>query len=201
MRDSTFSPTHDREMTSYRITKYDPSKRNSDGSYSDYSEWTSITDIGNPKFRSPSYEEYESTESAYVAAFLLVLEEHEIDGLTIAGLESHNSETDFADLARTSHLRDLPVEFDSDVRTLQNGKKLSVSELDKVIRLILRETVWMLLNSNGIEVKFGYDYYMYISCDPLSDSTIARIEANGLFVEPDVEQLRIVVVDKDGNPI
>ena len=62
-------------MPDYRITKFDPAKRNPDGSYQDHAEWTSITDIGNPKYGNPTYEEYEAIEDGYVQAILLIMGE------------------------------------------------------------------------------------------------------------------------------
>jgi hypothetical protein len=46
-------------MTSYRITKYDPGRRNEQGHYLDDSEWTAISDIGKPEYNNMTYQAYE----------------------------------------------------------------------------------------------------------------------------------------------
>ena len=56
-----------------------------------------------------------------------------------------------------------------------------------MIRLILRETVWMNLLNSEFKITFGYDYYMYVECSELTSMTIKQIERMGLFVEPNME--------------
>ena len=41
----------------------------------------------------------------------------------------------------------------------------------------------MRLESEKVKVKFGYDYYMYVFCEPLLYETVREIELNGVFVE------------------
>jgi len=186
-------------MISHRITKYNPSKRKSDGSYSDQSEWTAISDIGNPKYNSPTYEEYEATEDAYVNAIILALKEKNVDRLTIKDLELYNSKKDFDGFVKDGRLRNLTVDFNAEIKSLSNGDELTIEEIAKIARLILRETIWMNLESKRLTVIFGNDYYMYISCEPLSKETTNDIESKGLFVEPEIKQRNVVLVDKDGN--
>jgi hypothetical protein len=60
---------HKWRETSYRITKYNPDKRNEKGHYK-VEEWTSISDIGKEfnetKF---TYQDYISMEDKYITAF------------------------------------------------------------------------------------------------------------------------------------
>jgi hypothetical protein len=78
---------------------------------------------------------------------------------------------------------------------------LNKSEIDKIIRLILRETVWMLLVNKDFEVRFGYDYYMYVKTVNLQKETIRKIESNKLFVEPEVEQIKYIITEREDNEI
>jgi hypothetical protein len=84
---------------------------------------------------------------------------------------------------------------------LKDGETLNLTEVQKMIRLILRETIWMYLTSSDLKISFGYDYYMYVECSELSKTTLGEIEKMGLFVEPDIGQRTIIVTDENGNEI
>jgi hypothetical protein len=188
-------------MKSYRITKYDPRKRNKQGHYLDNSEWTAISDIGKPEYNNVTYEKYEEIESAYVNAVKSIMQDKNLDFLKIDSLELHATKQDFKKFEKAERLKNISVDFDKEVKSLKNELQLSVSDIGKIIRLILRETVWMLLVNEDFEVRFGYDYYMYIKTADIKQSTIQRIETTGLFVEPEVEQIQYIITDKDGNEI
>jgi len=67
--------------------------------------------------------------------------------------------------------------------------------------MILRETIDMCLINDKIKVAFGYDYYMYVECDPLTQSTIKLIEDSGLFVESDIGCPSFEYFDENGNEL
>ena len=180
-------------MVSYRITKFNPQKRNDDGSYMDSSEWTAISDIGKPKFNNPTYEEYEKIETAYVDTVKIILNEMNVDFLKVDSIELYDTKKDFKKHEKNGRLKNIIVDFDKEVKILKNGLKLDLIQLDKIIRLILRETVWMLLVNENIEIRFGFDYYMYIKCFDIKPSTIAHIEKSGLFVEANIEQRQFII--------
>mgnify|MGYP004123593095 CR=1 FL=1 len=69
-------------MKTYRITKYNPSKRNEQGHYLDNNEWTSISDLKN-------LDEYFKVESAYVNAILTILQHFKISRLYAVFIEKH----------------------------------------------------------------------------------------------------------------
>ena len=170
-------------MVSYRITKYNPAKRNEQGHYLDDSEWTAISDIGNPDYNNLTYEEYEKIESAYVHAIQSIMRDHNFDFLIVDSLEFYNKKEDFNNFECSGRLKNISIDFEVELEKLDNGLKLNLLEIDKIIRLILRETVWMLLVNDHFEVRFGYDYYMYVTSETIKTSTIKQIENSGLFVE------------------
>ncbi|MGB4847102.1 MAG: hypothetical protein WBP41_04240 [Saprospiraceae bacterium] len=186
-------------MISYRITKYNPKKRNSEGVYLDNSEWISVSDIGKPEHNNLTYEEYVVIETAYVNSVLIILSELQLETLIIDSLHIHSSKNDFKQYITTGRLQNIDINFDKEIKPLKNGVKLNISQLDKIIRLILRETLGMILINKNIEVIFGFDYYMYVKCTKLNDKTINKIEALGLFVEPQVERRKFIITDNDGN--
>ena len=175
-------------MVSYRITKFDPAKRNEQGAYIDQAEWTAISDVGKPAYGNLTYEEYEKTEIAYVEAVQVILAEKEIECLNIDSLELRSTKRDFKEYHNSGRLRGVEVDFNKDIKRLRNGLPLNQNQIGVMTRLILRETIWMLLVDNSVEVRFGYDYYMYVKCPKLKPVTIKRIEESGLFVEADIAQ-------------
>jgi len=183
-------------MISYRITKYNPKKRDSEGAYTDMSEWTSISDIGNPDYNNPTFEEYHKTENSYVNAIKIILTDKKIQSLKIDSLENYNDKSDYDKIIDSDKLREIDFDYANDIEILKNGGNLQNDYLEKTIRLILREFIWMELIDSELEVKFGYDYYMYIKCDRLSDDIIQKIEATGLFVEPNIGQIDFEIIDE-----
>jgi len=175
-------------MISYRITKFDPNKRNQEGHYLDDSEWTAISDIGNPKYKNTTYQDYEKIETAYVESVKLILNEKNMKTLQTDSIELHNSSTDFENFKNDGRLKNISIDFNEEIQRLKENTILEFNEIDKIIRLILRETIWMNLIHSGIKIIFGYDYYMYVECLELKENTIENIEKMGLFVEPNIEQ-------------
>jgi hypothetical protein len=192
--------THNKKMN-YRITKFDPKKRNKEGHFLDNSEWTAISDIGKPEYKNVSYEEYETTENAYAESVRLILDEKNIQNLKIDSLELYNSYEDFENYKKDGRLQNIEIDFNNEIANLKDGETLNLTEVQKMIRLILRETIWMYLTSSDLKISFGYDYYMYVECSELSKTTLGEIEKMGLFVEPDIGQRTIIVTDENGNEI
>ena len=185
----------------YRITKFDPKKRNEKGHFLDNSEWTAISDIGKPEYRNVGFEEYEKTETAYTESVKLILNEKNITSLKIDSLELSNTLEDFENFRKNGRLKNINVDFSNEIDNLENGTALNLTQIQKMIRLILRETVWMNLLDSEFKITFGYDYYMYVECSELRNSTINQIEKMGLFVEPNMEQRTIIITDQKGNEI
>ncbi|MGZ8569550.1 MAG: hypothetical protein ACXWW0_09195 [Bacteroidia bacterium] len=173
---NAYNGTFTNFMTSYRITKYDPSRRNEQGHYINNSEWTAISDIGKPEYNNVTYEKYEEIESAYVAAIKSIMQDNNLEFLIVDSLELHDKKQDFKRYEKTGRLRNITVDFDKEIKSLKNGLQLNVSQIDKIIRLILRETVWMLLVNKDFEVRFGYDFYMYVKTANLKQETIQKID-------------------------
>ncbi|MFD3002586.1 hypothetical protein ACFS7Z_19605 [Pontibacter toksunensis] len=188
-------------MVSYRITKFNPTKRNEEGHYLDDSEWTAISDIGKAQYNNVTYQEYETIETAYVKSIQLILREKNRKSLRIDSLELYDTKEDFDRYKKDGRLRNLTVDFENEISILKNKDELSLSQIEKFTRLMLRETIWMLLVDRDIEVRFGYDYYMYVKCEELASETMDAIHNLGLFVEPNVGQIDYKIIDEDGNEI
>jgi hypothetical protein len=143
----------------YRITKYDPSRRNAAGAYT-VDEWTSVSDIG----RKVSRQAYEQTERLYLKAIEAFLSEAGVKALTVRGLENRKR---------------------SRVGRLREGQRITLKQALKVARLILRERIWAKLHApRRAFVHFGWDFYMYIGSSRPCPAAIDETEKAGLFVEP-----------------
>ena len=99
-------------MFVYRLTKYDPSKRNTEGAFT-ANEWTSVSDIGRTfDGESVSISDYVETENAYVNAVRTVLAASNIASMRVTALELRPPE-------RQEHLTDGVLESCRRVRNRQ----------------------------------------------------------------------------------
>lgn len=160
---------------SWRITKYDPKKRNSQGWFFE-DTWTSYSDIGSIyQGEKLTYNEYEQVESLYTKAIILVMESLNITHLQVKGLENHGfiNEDSLVDQAE--------VVF---VNQLKENDLLSLEQVKLASKLVLREYFWCkLISKDKMFVHFGYDYYMFIGSRLECQSAIEKIKELGLFVE------------------
>lgn len=147
----------------WRVTKYDPKNRDSNGSYS-INEWTSFSDIGKiyNGIELSTYE-YIQYEKAYIKAVFLFMKCNQVEQLKIVGLEIYDEETE---------------------SNLEEGMILSEDIIESVIRDVLRERIWCkLIFSEILFIHFGYDYNMYIGSMKLCREVLDEIEQSNLFIE------------------
>jgi len=146
-------------MNQYRVTKYNPEDRNTDGTYN-RNEWTSISDVGGIV----SKKEYEEVENSYIESAMSFLEEQDISELKITYLENHQNykESNFV---------------------LETGVKLNSTQIKEALKSILRENYWAKLENNNSFIHIGYDYYMYIGVPNESKQAKSLAESKGLYVE------------------
>lgn len=164
----------------YRITKYNPKFRDKTDRYQ-LDDWTGASDIGKQFANGVlSYEEYMRSEDAYVESLLQVWELAGRPPMTVTGFESNELQLSKAHLAKTPQLREI-VEGDLP----EEGQVLPErADMERVIRLVLREFIWCKLNSSSdFYAHFGWDYYMYCGGIELDDATRQSIGQRGLFIE------------------
>ena len=150
------------QMKEYRITKYDPRRRNADGSYLD-DDWTSFSDVGKSSGDDClTIEQYKVVESAYVQTAVDFMLESGGDELVAVDIENAaNTELGF-----------------------RPGTPLKNSELMDAMRLVLRELCWARFeDSDGRFVHFGWDYYMYVGVTTECPNAERAAAQRGLFVE------------------
>jgi hypothetical protein len=148
----------------YRVTKYDPSFRDTNGAFLK-DDWTSYSDISRIFNASPlSGPEYLAIESAYLLSVEEFLCEADIQILQLRGLEN-----------KFGH--ELP-------QFIQPLAMLSVLQCVEFARIALREIAWGKLVAPGrAYVHFGYDYYMYLGVPTKCPKSVTAAHTRGLFVE------------------
>ncbi len=145
-------------MFEYRITKYDPARRNAAGHYL-VDEWISFSDIG----RSFSgcvltLDDYQRIESAYVSSAQAFLQQAGVSRLVVRDAEHPPP-------------------------GIANGDILDVTQLGEVLRRLLREEFWCRLEGSSAFIHVGYDYYMYVGV-PVRCINAERVTTRlGLFPE------------------
>jgi len=171
-------------MKYYRISKYDPEKRKTLGwqYYLNGFDWSAISDIGTkPDW---TYEAYEKAENAYVSTVNLILDDQKITELKIDLANLYDASKEKFYSKNIGRLQGLQIDYDKDIAPLKDGHVLAKSQIEKVVRLMLRETMDMMLEAPQLKIGFGYDFLMFVSCPELKEGVIGRIEEAGLFVEP-----------------
>jgi hypothetical protein len=157
----------------WRVTKYDPSFRDSKGAYTK-PEWTDSSCIGSEV----SLEDYLRVEDAYYHSIRHFMADGNISNLKVRSLETHKSVSpSLAKSGLDSILLNRPK--------LSNKSVLAQGDLEQVIRMNLRGLIWCKLkNASRFFVHFGHDYYMYIGSDSPCLNAIEEAKKLGLFVEP-----------------
>src|SRR5215813_163012 len=155
-------------MFEYRITKYDPRKRDAQDRYL-ADEWTRYTQVGESIANHVlTMDEYLRTEKAYVDAAMNILAECGVQALVVRSLENGAGNK--------------PVSFG-----LREGAPVSGDSLREALQSLLREEFWCRLeDDHGSYVHIGWDYYLYNGSTkrPLALASVENARANGLFVEP-----------------
>lgn len=145
----------------WRVTRYDPSRRDERGAYRD-DTWTSVSDVGAVFCGEElTLAEYERVEAAYVEAFTAFAEESNVGSLQIRNLECADD--------------------------LKEGAMVSLVEASGIVGRMLREEVICKLETSGDEfaLHVGFDLYMYVGSAQPCVAAIDRARNLGLFVEED----------------
>jgi hypothetical protein len=164
-------------MYYYRITKYNPIFR--DGfRYTKDDEWTSVSDIGNPKYGYLTASEYLQMEDKYWDTIKYLLDLCSIKYFNIRSLEKR--------IHRIPSIFSEKNYFDSS--SLENAIKydlpINILDIELVVRLCLREDgIWCKLEGEkNTCIHFGYDYYMYFSTS-IEHTIVPSIIPDGIYIE------------------
>ena len=147
-------------MIQVRATKYDPGNRDVFGHYA-VDEYTSVSDIGSSfDGKILTTQEYLTIEDAYVATVRRLLTLSNVGYLYVTDLENWHRDT--------TTLRHVEFLRPSKLSALHDGLVVRGGDIDRLVRLVLRELVWCrLAGPHGLYVHFGYDYYIFLGCKNL----------------------------------
>jgi hypothetical protein len=151
-------------MHEYRVTKYDPDRRDEHGAHPD-DDWTAFSDIGR-EFGGVvlTRDEYDRVESGYLDAVRIFAAAAGIDEFRVQGLERHGQPT----------------------LELQEGQLLELPDALEVVRGLLREAgFWCRLAADGGFVHIGWDYYMYVGATADVSGIEPAVKGLGLYLESD----------------
>lgn len=159
-------------LKSYRITKYNPDKRNKDWHYLDFKEWTSISD-----FENENIAQYYKMEDKYIQIIIKIMEIYNITSLIIKNYEKRDKYNDITFKEWISQ---------EIFENISNNKTILLNDIPTIVRSILRENIWCKLQwERNFFIHFWWDFYMYIG---FRDSKkivekLKNINTTDLFIE------------------
>lgn len=171
-------------MNWHEIVKYSPQKYDSNGIYTT-DEWTSMWDVGK-KFDGKLFtlEEYLRVEQRYVSVILSIMKAMNCKYMTIQYLEADKDY--IAKQIKASKYREIDYHLLMSISLLEEGRRISIERMSDILRLALREYIYVELSNkeHGVFVKFGYDYYLNVACS-LSNEELEHIaRKESLFLDP-----------------
>lgn len=165
-------------LSAKEVTKYNPNRRNENGVYLD-NDWTDFSDIGKDVGNGGiklTLREYKKVEDRYVAAVKFLFEYYKCNRIQLISKKIYHDEN-------LHRLRDEKLK--TYFPLLLNKRTINIGDLDYVVRLILRGSLYAELfakQDRRISVRFSYDFYMYFIF-PENKEIIRNIENKiGLFV-------------------
>lgn len=168
----------------HEIVKYDPIYYNKNGIYT-IDEWTSRSDVGkcyNGKIFSIA--DYLKVEQQYIDAALSIMDAAKCTYMTIHYLEADKKY--IIDRIKSSKFYDIDFPLLLSLPLIAGGKKIHHTKIDNVIRLALREYLYVVLcnNKHKLQIEFGYDYYMKIKSSLSKTILQEKVSKTGLFLDP-----------------
>lgn len=165
-------------MYFYRVSKYNPDKRNKNGDYT-LEDWTSFYDIGqlfmNKKL---TFQEYEKIESQYIKIVISSMVEIGQNYFVVTELEKYEYNADEIVFG--------PDE-DSLYKDIRNNDKVFLKEIPLLMKLQLRDIIWGKLISENLIIHFGYDYYMYIISSKKLTKMTKNYQEHGIYIEEGIK--------------
>ena len=161
-----------------RVTKYNPAYRDVNGYYDvNIDEWTEYEHIGQVfNGKEFTYEEYLETEEKYKLAVRLFLDEYNCKTIIIKESEIKRS--------NKMHLDEREKPFLETFKKIKEGSIISINELNDAVSLILRGLfwgVWYKLEDPSVNVRFGYDFYMYFEAPEINGDMFKEFKFRAPF--------------------
>ena len=168
----------------HEIVKYNPVYYDKNGVYT-IDEWTSRSDVGKCyNGKTFSIEEYLKVEQQYIDVVLSVMDTAKCAYMTINYLEADKDY--IVDRIKSSKFYNIDFPLLLSLPLVAKGKKIYYKKIDNLIRLALREYLYVVLcnNKHKLQIEFGYDYYMKISSSLSNTVLQEKVSKVGLFLDP-----------------
>lgn len=136
----------------YRISKYNPEN---------HSEWTSITDVGDKRYNL-TIDEYLHYEKLHIESLMTIIKNDIKSNVRIENFEKIPKRTgNFAD---KSVMNIYQKDYESIIyKSLYGGKReFQYSDIPELIKILLREEAWFVIETFRYKIDVGYDYYIHI---------------------------------------
>lgn len=145
----------------YRIFKYNP--QNSINHVVFSKEWTSLYDVG--KVEGFTLQEYLYFELLYIKTIAVLVE---VKSDYFLNIESFEPIPQLLNQNIHSEVKDL-ISKDYKCKTyssLYMGNRLfDISELNQLLKIMLREEAWFKISFGKYKIYSGYDYYLHVDSE------------------------------------
>lgn len=171
-------------MAWHEIVKYSPQNYNSDDVYT-ADEWTSRCDVGKCyDGKSFTLEEYLNVEQHYIAVVISVMKATNCKYMTIQYLEADKE--DIVSRIKSSKFYDIDSPLLNSISLLNEKRRIHINKLPDIMRLALREYMYVELcnKEHRLQVEFGYDYYLKISCLLDNETLNNFVQRENLYLDP-----------------
>lgn len=145
----------------YRIFKYDPQNSVNHVIYSE--EWTSLYDVG--KIECFTLQEYLYYELLYIKTIAVLIKVKPDYFLNIEGFEpipqllNQDIHSEVKDLISKDYKCETYI-------SLYTGNRLfDISELNQLLKIMLREEAWFKITFEEYTIYSGYDYYLHVDSE------------------------------------
>ena len=167
-------------LNKYSIVKYRPEFYDEHGVYMK-DEWTSVSDIGNIfDGEELTKDQYLEVENAYISTVKELVAAAGCKYLSVVGIEDYG-------LRRAKAFNNENKAMYQIVSQYTEGHRLSVNDIDYVMKLCLREQYWCIL-ANGrhnVQLDVGYEYYLHFYSLLPVDFVKAIVRKNNLYIARD----------------
>lgn len=171
-------------MNWHEIVKYSPQKYDSNGIYT-ADEWTSRCDVGK-KFDGKLFtiEEYLRVEQRYVSVILSIMKATNCKYMTIQYLEADKEY--ITSRIKSSKFYNIDSELLKSMPLLEEKRRIYILKITDIIRLSLREYIYVVLRNkeHKLQIEFGHDYYLKISCSLNLETLKNIVYREGLYLDP-----------------
>ena len=129
-------------------------------------------------------EEYLRVEQRYVSVILSIMKAMNCKYMKIQYLEADKEY--ITNSIKSSKFYNIDSELLKSLPLLEENRRIYISKITDIIRLSLREYIYVVLRNkeHKLQIEFGYDYYLKISCS-LNMETLKNIVCReGLYLDP-----------------